>query len=330
MATREDVIDQRFILHYHHLTQRNENLLRPIIVNAFEIMERYYLREYTKVIREYYTARGIPIRKENDPIPVRVGSRIAIGSNEEAAKKINQMNRLLEGIAQAAMERGYASAPIKGVVFGAGFDIGKESFRRLAWINPYKGLDEFTSNQIDTIVQNGVKEGHGLGKIRSALKRRFAGIKTHKANLIIRSESTRYQNGGLIAGYDMNPVIGAKKWVAVLDKFTRPWHRSKPRGVHGQIRLIDEYFDVPGGPNPQQLMPSEPHCRCVVNSVTDKRLIKQAYKRAGRPYPKDGIHRPTGAASLPPNEHFAHGQQIEFDPINPVGLKSVEEIIPIV
>jgi len=313
--------DRRNTVKYHNIVRHSESLLRPHLIRYFDAIERYYLREYTKIIRELYTARGIPVRKQKEPQRVWIGSKVPIGATDEAQQNIAAFNSVLDGVAAAAMRRGYAEAPIKGVVFGAGFDIGQEAFRRTAWINRYKGLDAHTSNRIDTLVQAGVRDGLPLGKIRSTIRSEFAKVKGWKANLIIRSETTRYQNAGLLAGYDANPLIGAKRWVATLDKFTRRWHRSQPMGVHGQIRLLDEYYDVPG--HGQQLFPSECNCRCLSNSVKDPKQIKKAYKRAGRPYPRDGLHRPVNAAMLPPNEHFAHGNRVpEFNAKRPVGLSS--------
>jgi len=325
MATKAQIkqalLNRKAILEFHRYTAHAENLIRPVLIHAYDIMERYYLEHYTRIVKDVYRKKGISIRKADEYIPVRVGSAVDVGASESAQRELRRMNELLYGIGQAAMIRGFQEAPIQGVVFGAGFDIGQEAFRRLAWVNQYKGLSREASNRITKIVQEGVRDGESLGFIRSKIRGEFTKIKGYKANLIIRSETTRYQNAGNLAGYDLNPVVGAKRWTATLDKRTRSWHRQQPRGVHGQVRLLDEYFDVPR--TGKQLYPGgEPNCRCRITSVINRREIRQAYKRAGRPFPRGGDFLPTNAAALPPNKYFAQEGLPEFNPIEPIGIQS--------
>ena len=316
---KQELQNRLSILEFHRYTSHAENLIRPTLINAYDIMERYYLAAYTRIVKDIYRKKGIPIRKAEEYIPVSVGSAVDVGASERASRELQKMNELLYSIGQAAMIRGFQEAPIQGVVFGAGFDIGQEAFRRLAWVNQYQGLSRASSNAITKIVQQGVADGESLGYIRAKIREQFKAIKGYRANLIIRSETTRYQNAGVLAGYDVNPVVGAKKWVATLDKRTRRWHRNPPRGVNGQVRLLDEYFDVPK--TGKQLYPSEPNCRCRIVSVINRREIRKAYKRAGRPFPRGGDFDPTNAAALPPNRYFADEAVPEFNAVEPAGLQ---------
>jgi len=312
-ARREQVIEYRSIIDHHKRMWQASKQLRPIVVSFLDTAGKYILATVTTELRR------IGIRKAEDIERVTFGENVVQGANAAGAQQIGLMNRVLNQIGAAAMQVGYNEHPVAGVKFGVGFDIGEDTFRRIAWVKPYKGLGSDISKGIDKIVQTGVAEGKSLGVMRKEIQSSWANVSRNKANLIIRSESTRYQNTGLLGGYDLNPVVGAKSWVATLDNDTRAHHRRISLDRNIKIVLLDEYFQVPR-PGYPQLVPSEPHCRCRVNSVVDEGQIRKAYEKAGRTYPGEGKHEPVGAATLPPNANYG---PIEFNPIDPIGLATV-------
>lgn len=124
-----------------------------------------------------------------------------------------------------------------------------------------------------TNLQASLVEGMDLGESIDDLAKRVESVMgeriTSSAQTIARTETIGALNGGTQIAWDQSGVVAGKEWSAALDERTRETHVA----AHGQIRKLNEDFDVGGGsgPMPGSIGSAEEdiNCRCSTLPILD-------------------------------------------------------------
>lgn len=174
----------------------------------------------------------------------------------------------------------YTAYTIEQVHGNIGFTLyDEQTVRRLLQddpdILPMPELDEeydFTWNRtkMQDAITSGILQGESFGKIATRLQH-VANMDRTAALRNARTALTTAQNAGRQASIERATRMGIylrKRWIAIKDGRTRHTHGK----ADGQIREVDEYFDVGSG---HMMYPGDIHgpakevynCRCSMRTV---------------------------------------------------------------
>jgi HK97 family phage portal protein len=116
-----------------------------------------------------------------------------------------------------------------------------------------------TFTKLEVALTEGFGANETIVELTDRVKGVFTELKTSRAELIARTESTVSNNEGLIEGYRQSEVVTGKEWVAVMDNRTREEHAM----------LDGEIVDLNGVFSNGLSYPSEPNCRCLIGPAME-------------------------------------------------------------
>lgn len=119
-------------------------------------------------------------------------------------------------------------------------------------------LNEFSKQQLRTILHDGISNGWSYSKIATAFRQKFADFSTRRAKLIAVTElGNAYQEGNLIVGKDLSDagLNIEKAWLTVGDDRVDP---------NCSANADDGWIDVNASHSSGKERPLDhPSCRCV-------------------------------------------------------------------
>jgi hypothetical protein len=153
---------------------------------------------------------------------------------------------------------------------------------------------ETTRNQIQRIVDKGVKEGLGQEAIAKQITTAIPSLSRTRARVIARTETHSAAMYASIYVARESPFPMNKRWISVYDARTRDFGEgdgvvdmANHRAMHEVTIPIDELFQVPRKGGGYDLMdcPGDPSAPAY-QIINDRCGL--VYRRAGRPWPKSG------------------------------------------
>lgn len=108
-------------------------------------------------------------------------------------------------------------------------------------------VNSTTQRQLRAQLVEGIREGENIENLRKRIQNVFDGTirgTAHRSRMIARTEVIGSFNYSSLQGYKQSGVVDEKQWFTALDEQVRDSHQQ----VHGQIRKVDEPFDVGGYP----------------------------------------------------------------------------------
>ena len=159
-----------------------------------------------------------------------------------------------------------------------------EYFRRELLSNAVTPITNTTRKQIELVMIQSAKEGWGVDETVRAL--RNSDITKNRAELIVRTESTKAANAGKMLGAADMGVAVEKQWISATDIRTRRIPRDQYDHLHmnGKRVPYDSGFVVPSTRSIDLMMyPGDPqgsagnvcNCRCTVVFVPIRDAVGQ-------------------------------------------------------
>ena len=108
-------------------------------------------------------------------------------------------------------------------------------------------VNSTTQRQLRAALVDGIREGENIESLRKRVQGVFDGtVRTtaHRSRMIARTEVIGSFNYSSLQSYKQSGVVDDKKWFTALDERVRDSHQQ----AHGQIRRVDEPFDIGGYP----------------------------------------------------------------------------------
>ncbi|MPZ13973.1 MAG: phage portal protein [Chloroflexi bacterium] len=170
----------------------------------------------------------------------------------------------------AALEDG-ATATLDDLAVDAAFDLADP--RAASWLRErtvrLAGEVNLTTEQaIREALAAGTEAGEGIPQLTRRVQDVFADASRNRARVIARTETLAASNAGTLEAARQSGVAETKTWYSSLDQRVRPSHAA----AHGQVRRLDEDFEVGGsrGPAPGQIAAAGEsiQCRCVMQIGT--------------------------------------------------------------
>jgi len=104
-----------------------------------------------------------------------------------------------------------------------------------------------TQKQLRVALIEGIQEGENIESLKKRVQGVFDGTvrgSAWRSRMIARTEVIGSFNFASLQGYQQSGVVTQKEWLTALDERVRQSHRD----ANGQIRKLDEPFDVGGSP----------------------------------------------------------------------------------
>lgn len=126
-------------------------------------------------------------------------------------------------------------------------------------------VKDTTKDLIRNVIAIGTEEGWGVDKIARAIKERYDGFSTRRAETIARTETVKASNFGSMQAAKQTGLEPKKVWVSSRDQRVRDTHES----VDGTMVGIDEEFHVGGdsmmAPGLGAKASENVNCRCALS-----------------------------------------------------------------
>lgn len=126
-------------------------------------------------------------------------------------------------------------------------------------------ITETTKELIRKVLERAIQEGWGVDQTVREILKYTTEINSHRANVIVRTESVRAMNVGTILGADKSSIVLDKQWITARDERVRSSHR------HLQGMTLDMEDIYPNGcafPGDTNGSAKETiNCRCTIALV---------------------------------------------------------------
>lgn len=163
-------------------------------------------------------------------------------------------------------------AALKDIGVGISFDVKSPDAMRFLEQRVQRfavQVNETTWTNLQTSLVEGIDAGESIDDLAKRVESVMGDRITSSATTIARTETIGAMNGGTQVAWEQSGVVAGKEWSSALDERTRETHVA----AHGQIRRLNEDFDVGGGsgPMPGQIGSAEEdiNCRCSTLPILD-------------------------------------------------------------
>lgn len=224
------------------------------------IWQKTFERQKQQIISNLHKQKGIKSININDVLSFLMSS--------------NEKNRIFDSLQPMLQEilKDKGQEFLSDIDSNISFDVTSPSVQK--WIEKYCGkqigkINDTTRDLIRNQISQGEENGESIDQIADKIGEYFDVMDKWRVNTIARTETISASNAGTLEGYRQSKVISKKEWLTAIDERTRESHIL----ADGQVREIDEDFDVGSGhgPAPGQigLAEEDVNCRCTILPVID-------------------------------------------------------------
>lgn len=244
---------------------------------------------FIKMVRKLFKAQRKEVLDNLDKMASQIESQFAGWSKKKIARFIKQDTRIINNILfdekEAIKEFEGAARPViaeafeesgKVLLADLGIDIAfnLENTRARKFIGDKtekfaEDVNETTIKELRKTLQEGFREGEGIPKLASRVKKVYDKADSSRAVAIARTEILSSSNAGTLEGMKQSGVIKEKEWLSSRDDRVRDSHLSP---LDGQTVKINEDFTSNDGNKAQhpggfEVAEENVQCRCSVLPV---------------------------------------------------------------